>query len=139
MNDKEYRWGRFYPADFWDAKGVKKVTWRKWYPWTASNDLAAKEFMEGTDYLVRCTICKEERLQGAGVYICRKQECREAVAVLIELGYDDSWGDIADQWYESWYGPDDYKSSDRAFADDIHDSATRTVRNTLAEPTTEGG
>lgn len=108
-------WGKTSPADFWDAGEEKEVTNRKWWPWTAANDLAGKEFMKHGRYLVRCTICKKEKYQTSGVYLCPEDECRNAVAILIELGYEAGWNEIADEWYTSWYN------------------------ESLAEPTTEGG
>lgn len=117
---EEAGWGYSHPADFaeYTERSETAVSNRKWYPWTAANDLAAKEFMRDGNYLVRCNICKEEQYQSSGVYLCPKPECATAVAVLIELGYDDSWGDLADEWYTNanWYDES----------------------STLAEPTTEG-
>ncbi len=132
------------------------MTTRKWWPWTAANDLAAKNFMKDGLYLVRCTICKDEKHQPSGVFICPKEECIQAVAVLLELGYEDGWGEVADEWYSTWYdqgletpekGPnpyDKYKEGERQakeriarekeLAKSIHDSATQSVRDTLAEP-----
>ena len=138
-----FGWGKYYPADYWDAEVIKTMTYRKWWPWTPSNELAGKEFMKNGLYLVRCFICKEERYQQAAVYFCLKRECQESVAVLIELGFDESWVEDADSWYSSWYD----ESAEEArrepqnhfeVAVSIHDEAIRTTHAHYREPKRPG-
>jgi hypothetical protein len=80
---------------------VKKVA-RKWFQWSASNDLAGKAWMEGDQYLVRCRICREEKFNGSAVWIHNEPECLKAVSILSELdGVTLSWDREAKEWYSS--------------------------------------
>jgi len=92
-------WGKTYPVEFYE--GGDKVA-QKWYTWTSTNDLAGKAWMRDGLYLVRCSICKTEARNKVATWICPKEDCREAAAIILELnGGQMLFDDELDTWFTS--------------------------------------